>query len=424
MHCVCSKRPLQTMKLDVTSGEDIRAGSLLLQTIASFNQRIITGANTMLTRPDLRALGKKYEAARLKRDVDMSFNLFAIVSDLYYRENFHSDVLRAMLDPKSNHEDGPKFLRLFLDFLGGHGAAITPDHYQETSVVREKGRIDILITDAVSKKAIVIENKINGAVDRPKQLPRYVSFAKERGFEVDAIAYLRLDRRQHPDKTDWTASERKEIEPKLLCLSAYDESDDDLLKGWLIPCENTARDPNAKTIFKQYGELITKLGRKTMNKPIMRQFYALMREENAFQNAQCLRAMLDELVLFRVENIIESFKADLAPFESIANYKNSNAYFTGCYWDGGHLGIDVIVEVEEYRFQFWDRDDDEGKNGRARRALKEMGILADYTADGGQFVKTFTFPNQEDALLEHIKKFKTMLGRFVENSGKLRGKGT
>ena len=156
----------------------------------------------------------------------------------------------------------------------------------------------------------------------------------------------------------------------------------------------------------------------------MRQFYALMREENAFQNAQCLRAMLDELVLFRVENIIESFKADLAPFESIANWKDSDAYFTGCYWDDGHFGIDVIVEVETYRFQFWDRDDDEGKNGRARRALKEMGILADYITDGGQFVKTFTFPNQEDALFEHIKKFKTMLGRFVANSGKLRGKGT
>lgn len=421
--CLHSRRVHRTMKMEV-SEKAIAAGSLLLRDIAAFNKRIVTATAEMLKRTDLRALGTRYQAAILNREVDLSFNLFAIVSDLYYRENFHSDVLRAMLDPKSRHRDGDRFLRLFLDFLTRHKAAVDPDHYQEASVVREEGRIDILITDAISKKAIVIENKINGAADMPKQLPRYVNFAKESGFEVDAIAYLRLDRRQHPDKKDWTAAERKEIDPKLLCLSAYDESDDDLLNGWLMPCENTAHDSNAKAIFKQYGELITKLGRKTMNKPIMRQFYALMREGDAFQNAQCLRAMLDELVLFRVENIIESFKADLAPFESVANWKDSDAYFTGCYWDGGHLGIDVIVEVEEYRFQFWDRDDDEGKNGRARRALKEMGILGDYTKDGGLFVKTFKFPNQEDALFGHIKKFKTMLGRFVANSGKLPGKGT
>lgn len=404
--------------------EDIRAGSILLQAVASFNQRIITGANTMLTRSDLRALGKKYEAARLKRDVDMSFNLFAIVSDLYYRENFHSDVLRAMLDPKSNHEDGPRFLRLFLDFLGRHGASIAPDDYHDTSVVREEGRIDILITDAVSKKAIVIENKINGAADMHRQLPRYVKFAKERGYAVDAIVYLRLDRKQHPDKTGWTAAERKEIEPKLLCLGAYDESNDDLLHGWLLPCEQTSDDTNARHIFKQYGELITKLGRKTMNKPIMQQFYALMKEGDNFSNAQSLRAMLDELVLFRVENIIDAFKADLAPFSSIANYKDCDAYFTGCHWEDAHLGIDVGVEHDVYNFQFWDRNDRAGKNGRARRALKEMGVLADYTVDGGQFGMRFRFPEQENAVFAHIKDFKAMLGRFLAEPSKTRGKAT
>ena len=354
----------------------------------------------------------------------MSFNLFSIVSDFYYRENFHSDVLRAMLDPKSKHEGGDKFLQLFLDFLTRHGASITPDDYRDTSVVREEGRIDILIKDAVSKKAVVIENKINGAKDMPKQLPRYLEIAKGRGYEVDAIVYLRLERKQHPDKTDWTANDKKEIESKLICLSAYDESNDDLLNGWLLQCENTSSDTNAKSIFKQYGELITKLGHKTMNKPIMQQFYALMKEGDNFKNAQSFRAMLDELVLFRVENIIDTFRADLAPYEAVANWKDRVAYFTGCHWEGAHLSIYVNVNLESYQLCFFDRDDDIGEHGRARRALQEMGILADYTPDGGSFAKTFTFPEQEDALFEYIRIFKKMFGRFLEEPCKNTTKAT
>lgn len=36
-------------------------------------------------------------------------NVFTIASDLYYRENFHSDVICAFLDPSYNHNMGTAF---------------------------------------------------------------------------------------------------------------------------------------------------------------------------------------------------------------------------------------------------------------------------------------------------------------------------
>ena len=45
-----------------------------------------------------------------------SFNIFSIISDLYYRENFHSDLMRFLLDPKENHDCGMEFLLASFDF--------------------------------------------------------------------------------------------------------------------------------------------------------------------------------------------------------------------------------------------------------------------------------------------------------------------
>ncbi len=109
-------------------------------------------------------LARRYEAWLEKRVVNLGLNPFAIVSDVFYRENFHSDILRVLIDPKTEHNEGDKYLRLFLDFLRSHDVPLSESAYTNASVIREEGRIDILIkTDNSPKKAIIIENKINNA---------------------------------------------------------------------------------------------------------------------------------------------------------------------------------------------------------------------------------------------------------------------
>ena len=47
----------------------------------------------------------------------LGFNAFALMSDIYHRENFHSDILCEILNPNGEHKEGKKFLQAFFDLL-------------------------------------------------------------------------------------------------------------------------------------------------------------------------------------------------------------------------------------------------------------------------------------------------------------------
>lgn len=150
-----------------------------------------------------------------------------------------------------------------------------------------------------------------------------------------------------------------------------------------------------------------------MNKPIMKEFYDKMLEGDNLKTAQSLKSMLDDLVLYRVERIIDEFKSDLHPFHKIANWANNDAYFTNCFWGDAHLGIDVGVEPDSYTFSFWDRNDEDGKKKHAQSALEKMKCIDQYRAEGGEFKKVFAFPAEENELYQHIRSFKTRLSKVM-----------
>ena len=52
-----------------------------------------------------------------KIEKTFSLNVFTIASDLYYRENFHSDIICAFLDAMGNHNEGSTFLNVLIDLL-------------------------------------------------------------------------------------------------------------------------------------------------------------------------------------------------------------------------------------------------------------------------------------------------------------------
>ena len=117
----------------------------LLQHIKALNYDAIHKVAEYLRDANLAALAREYTANLKKRDVDIGFNLFELISDHYYRETFHSDILNALLDPVGKHKGQDKYLKLFLQFLcEQHRAKINPQDYSKAQVVKEQGRIDIL----------------------------------------------------------------------------------------------------------------------------------------------------------------------------------------------------------------------------------------------------------------------------------------
>lgn len=381
----------------------------LLQRIALLNKSGIEGARDFICSPNVNALARRYDACMRARHVDMGFNLFAIISDIYHRENLHSDMLKALIDPQGGHGEQEKFLALFLAFLVKQGAAINPANYQQARVVREENKIDLLIADSRSKRAVIVENKINDAGDMPRQIPRYLEYVRQLQYACDAIVYLRLSGHSRPDTTGWTEEERKTVAALLTVICAYDETQNDLFSGWVQKCEQAAQNPDAVHVLIHYGRLLKKLGANVMNKPVMEGFYQIVVEDDNLKTALSLKAMVDDLVRYRVERIIDHFKSDLTPFTKVANWHDNDAYFTGVFWEGAHLGVDVNVLEESYSFSFWDREDDTAKNDRAKTMLQKMNCLCDYQYSNGGFRKTFAFPADEKALYDHITIFKKTL---------------
>jgi hypothetical protein len=236
-----------------------------LNRIKALNDNAICEVGQFMCSAELAALTGEYNANLKKRNVDIGLNLFCIISELYYRENFHSDILRALIDPKGKHQEQETFLHLFLEFIKSHGAKINLLDYSNALIEREEGRVDLCIKDEDSKKAIIIENKINNAGDMVRQLPRYLDYVRANGYNCDAIIYLRLNGNTGPDTTGWTDVERTQVAALLKVICAYDETEKDLLRGWIFKCEKIANNPDAQHILRQYGNFTTVRFRNEVN---------------------------------------------------------------------------------------------------------------------------------------------------------------
>ena len=107
------------------------------------------------------------------------FNIFKILRIGHLEVKTHSPILGELLNPKGQHGQGAKFLRLFLPKFKIEFAAESETATMEleywTGPVTEKsgGRIDIVVKDGKGSK-IYVENKIY-ARDGEKQMMRYHS---------------------------------------------------------------------------------------------------------------------------------------------------------------------------------------------------------------------------------------------------------
>ena len=200
-----------------------------------------------------------YKNKKIERDTDNA-NIFSSISETYKKENYNSDILRFILDPKAMGEE--KYLHEFLNI-------IKIDYNKEEfisdiEVLREKYRVDVLIRNNRLRKAIIIESKINGADDQPMQLIRYYKKLNDDEFDVLKIVYLTI----YPKQPKLYYEENKEI-------SKYDfeilkkEINRKIFKTFISPGKTTKEyykfqdfleKFSESDIMQQYKKHIDKLG--------------------------------------------------------------------------------------------------------------------------------------------------------------------
>lgn len=393
--------------------KDLTNQRILMQQYETFVDYHLKEAISLIERKQIGKITAEYRLAMKKRNVDLGLNLFSVISPNYHRENFHSDILRIFLYPEGEHKEGNAYLNAFLVYLNSIGANLTPSDYTNVEVRREEGKLDLAILDRSSKKAIIIENKINGARDMIRQLPRYLQQVTEWGFCCTKIVYLVLNKKKDPDTFEWTEKEKKEVKKRLVIIAAYDETDHDLYNGWLNTAERIASNVDVKFVVKQYRDIIKKLGGNVMNKLILEKFYAEMLTGETFKVALSIETMIQDLIQYRQDRIIEHYKSHPQPFESVGPYKEYAVIFWRCMIGASDFSIDLVVRKEDYSFEFWDRNYTGQEGNPAQRLLIEMQEDG-FTLGGIRMKKVFKFPEEEDTLYQYIDTFKEKLAKIAQ----------
>ncbi len=363
-----------------------------------------------------KSIGKSYEKSK-KEKSDIGFNVFSITSDLYYRENFHSDIIKALLDPKEKHNQNTKFLYLFIDLLNkvNTSTIILEDNYKNVNVAREQSNIDILITDETTKRAIIIENKINNAVDMNRQLPRYYNEVKKNYF-VDAIVYLTLDSSKRPDKHDWTKDELTAINYLLKIIPSFDRHDrPNIYKDWLLPAIIESNDIDSTYLLRQYATLLKFLNTNYMDTVSLEKFYEILKEKDNLKTSISIKNMLNELPEYLAIRIEDKYKNNCYPFQKIWRYKLSDTVFEAFQMENLYLKLDVWCGDYGYKAIFWNP---QNENYDIKEDFKDFDILRELEYDNGKkysIVKHFSL-FEEELLFSFIDQLIDILKKKITNS--------
>ncbi len=344
-----------------------------------------------------------------------SYNLFTISSTNSYLENFHSDIIASLLNPKGLHEQGYTFLHKFISYLNEHYSTnLKISDFENTIVSRETGRLDIWIRDETSKQSIIIENKINNASDMLNQLDRYFDYAENgRKYSVKAVVYLSLDgyKKAPPTIEDFGHLVKN--------IGAFTNTKNDLINGWLRPSlEVTTINIDSSSVIHQYINLIQHLANKNMDTITKESFYQFLSINNAFETVNTIIELNNQIWLHRANKLSDSIE-DSRPFKNRFYYPQGQSLIFEKFINGDNFyKLDI-----EFRNNgnasviFWNYGI-QGINGR--KSLNEILVLLDYLKEfddtishgGNGYRKDFiisdkypTMVNLDNAVIDFVKSF-------------------
>lgn len=348
-----------------------------------------------------------------QKEPQLGFNAFSLMSDYYYRENFHSDVLKSLLDKDGGHWEEDLFFYLFVSTLNKvkNDLKINISDFSNYSVEREKNRIDICVVDKVSKKTIIIENKINNAPDMDCQIPRYYESCTQRGLDVVAVVYWRIDRYKKPVTENWKTEQKNNIIPKLIYLDTISEDDKCFVNGVLKPVLLKSNRNDVIAVLRQYITLLEFLdGTKQINY-IMKEFYNFIINENYSEILVGLHKMIDELPSFLARKISDHYSERCHPFHNTRVWGNNCAVFDDYIYQGSKHAIDVICYLDKFDFQFFVRHGCD----YSEAILEEMDVSMLKNINVDRYEVVFDNPN----LLEREKELFAYIDAFLDKLSKI-----
>jgi len=365
----------------------------------NWKQSINTYINTIQEFIDsTKKIGADYQLTKSNKP-KIGFNPFVIASGLYYRENFHSDILREILDPKGLHKESSLFLFLLIDALNksDKNIRISKTDYNNSQVLRENDKIDILIKSEESKHCIIIENKIYNARDMDRQIPRYYDQMKSKGYIVDRIIYIPLDQNKKPDKSNWTLADKEHVDNIVTIMPAFDPYHLDIVNAWLVPSLSLVSNFDAISVIKQYIQLIKFLNHNNMDKIILEKFYNSILNEDNRNSAKSIVEMMNDIPYYRTSRLEDFFKDNCFPFNNI-KIGDAGLMFENFTYRNIYLKLEIWnkSENDNYTIIFWapNNEDTDIKN-----LFPDIDLLKSFELDNNQVHKikmVFSFDEEKE----------------------------
>lgn len=337
------------------------------------------------------------------------FNIFELISDIYYRENFHSDIIAQLLRNEI-------ILKNFLDFIG-----VDKSKYENCEVEREESKIDILIK--TEKNCVIVENKLNWAGDMPEQLFRYYNECKNnKKLEVDKIVYLSPNSLKQPEEQSI-----KEIPKELIkIIIGYDGENNDFYTMVLqksLEEMNNKESKEWRLLLEHYLKILRKTGVTKMD-TLTKKFYEKIKEEpQEYEKIKLIVDMYNNLTTTRANSLISKFingkiwgNPPFVYFDFYIKDKRKN------------YAINIFVNKYDYsNLYLYSRENDREKfekdNKDIEAWLKKHNLFEGFEKDEtwyNEWNKNFKFPEDEKALYDFTEKLIECLEKDVESiySGK------
>ncbi len=187
------------------------------------------------------------------------FNIFKAISNTYHKENLHSDIISLILNPFTTGIGNFAYLQIFLEEIDKLFKTNLRYYFQSEDTIqisREEGHMDILIHDG--KNGIIIENKINNAVDQSNQLCRYYNYALEEKKikNILMVIYIPFKNEKEPPISDYNCSKSKDY---MFCRKCKKKNESDTIKKTLENITITLTVPQLQVIVKKCAEKVNSL---------------------------------------------------------------------------------------------------------------------------------------------------------------------
>ena len=373
------------------------------------------------------------------------FNIFELMSDKFYRENFHSYIIAQLLKSEIILKNFLKFIEVNEIVYINNGYDVIPEYPIKHEI--KDGRIDILIKSNDKENneyeenkekphCIIIENKLHGAKDEERQLYRYFIACSEK-FEVDKIVYLpNLDKNNDPD------GQSEEGIPKGLIktIVGYNGENKDFHAVLNDSLEEVKSNSNIEwhLLLKHYLKILRLTGETKMDALTEKFYNKIKTEPEEYKKIQLIATMYNDLIKTRINSLEEEFKGE-PHYKAIE--KNIKEYWFIKDFYSKRRGINYTIVIDVYDdssyLSLFSREEEtatddnpkskkkwEQDNKDIEAWLKKHKLFEGFD-NGGDYLarwyKGFKFPEEEKALYEFAKKLIECLEEDVEsiyNSGK------